>query len=39
VFDANDEIIPFVRAVNISAGDPDVVVSQLVAVADPNWLS
>jgi len=39
VFDAGDEMIPFVRAVNISGGDPDVIVSQLLSVADVNWLS
>jgi hypothetical protein len=39
ILDAGDSIIPFVRAVNISAGDPDVIVSQIIAVADKNWLS
>jgi hypothetical protein len=38
-FDAGDTIIPFVRSVNISGGDPDVIVSQLISVADINWLS
>jgi hypothetical protein len=39
VFDAGDTIIPFYRSVNISAGDPDVILSQLISVADINWLS
>lgn len=39
VFDAGDEMIPFVRSVNISAGNPDVVMSQLIAVASTDWLS
>lgn len=39
VFDAGDTIIPFVRSVNISAGDPDVVINHLISVADPNWIS
>ena len=39
VFDSGDTIIPFVRSVNISGGDPDVVVSQLIAVAEKDWVS
>ena len=37
-FDAGDTIIPFFLTVNIGAGDPDVITSQLIAVADKNWL-
>ena len=33
VFDAGDEMIPFVRSVNISGGDPDVIASQLLSTA------
>jgi len=32
VFDAGDIMIPFVRAVNISAGDPDLVLNEIAAV-------
>jgi hypothetical protein len=39
VFDAGDTMIPFVRAVNNGGGDPDVIINQLLSVADPNWIS
>jgi hypothetical protein len=37
VFDAGDIMIPFVRAVNISGGDPDLVLNEVAAVASASW--
>lgn len=37
VFDAGDIMIPFVRAVNIGGGDPDLVLNEVAAVASASW--
>lgn len=37
VFDAGDEMVPFVEATNVGGGDPDAVISMFVAIADANW--
>lgn len=37
VLDAGDEMIPFFEHTNISTGDPTVVISEFVAVADAYW--
>lgn len=37
VFDAGDIMIPFVRAVNIGGGDPDLVLNEIAAVASATW--
>lgn len=39
VFDAGDTMIPFIRAVNNGGGDPDVIINQLLSVANTQWLS
>jgi len=39
VFDAGDILIPTVRAVNISGGDPDVIISELLALPSSDWKS
>lgn len=39
VLDAGDIVIPTVRAVNISGGDPDVIISELLALPSNNWKS
>lgn len=39
VLDAGDQFIASVRSVNISGGDPDVVLNQLIVTAGPSWLS
>ena len=37
VLDAGDVIIPTVRAVNVGGGDPDVIISELLAVNSSDW--
>ena len=37
VLDAGDVVIPTVRAVNVGGGDPDVVISELLAVNSDDW--
>ena len=37
IFDAGDIMIPFVRAVNIGGGDPDLVLNEVVAVPSASW--
>ena len=37
VLDAADVMIPTIRAVNVGGGDPDVIVSEWVAVPSDNW--
>jgi hypothetical protein len=37
VLDAGDILIPTVRAVNVGGGDPDVVISELLAVNADDW--
>lgn len=37
VLDAGDVMIPTVRAVNIAGGDPDVIISELLALPDSKW--
>jgi len=37
VFDAGDIMIPFVRAVNIAGGDPDLVLNEVAAIPTANW--
>lgn len=37
VFDAGDVMIPFVRAVNILGGNPDLVLNEVAAVASASW--
>lgn len=37
VFDAGDVLIPTVRAVNVSGGDPDVIISELLALPSADW--
>ncbi len=39
VFDAGDVLIPTVRAVNVSNGDPDVIISELLALPSSDWKS
>lgn len=38
VLDAGDVMIPTLRAVNVGGGDPDVIVSELLAVPSDNWM-
>jgi hypothetical protein len=37
VLDAGDILIPTVRAVNVGGGDPDVIISELLAVNSDDW--
>lgn len=38
VLDAGDVMIPTIRAVNVGGGDPDVIVSEWLAVPSDNWM-
>jgi len=37
IFDAGDIMIPFVRYANISTGDPDLVLNEVIAVPSASW--
>lgn len=37
VLDAGDILIPTVRAINVGGGDPDVIISELLAVNSDDW--
>ena len=37
VLDAGDIMIPFVRAVNIGGGDPDLVLNEVIAIPSVSW--
>jgi hypothetical protein len=37
ILDAGDEMIPFMRAVNIGGGDPDSIISEFWAINDNSW--